>query len=252
MAYGRRRFTRGRSRSNLAFRQGGTGATYSGSQDIIRHSNTHSGTIPTGYTKTLPLVCYNPDKATTPYSVDGSSAKVRYSNFCDKGSRVDYVTVQLTLNQSDTSKNNTCYIGTMSTSFNQARLDATLMADQFGNGTTPLIIDEGDGEMNVQLDDSPPVTENGAIQLTLTQYSVKDILQHNLRHLSRPQFQLYSGRVITANQVIPIPRRNKRQQEGSLFALAIMNDSTVGANPGTDVEYRLDTFFKEIPSTTVS
>jgi len=123
------------------------------------------------------------------------------------------------------------------------------MKNQYGNGATPLIIDEGDGEMNVQLGNDPPYTEDGAIPLTLTNYAVKDILQHNLRHLSRPQFQLYSGRVITANQVIPVPRKNKRQQEGSLFAMAVMNDS---APNGSDVEYRLDTFFKEIPSTTVS
>ena len=248
MAYGRG--TYGKSRSNLAFRQGGTGATYSGSQDIIRHSNSHTGTIPTGYAKALPLVCYNPDKATTPYAVDGSSAKVRYSNFCDKGSRVDYVTVQLTLNQSDTSKNNTVYLGTISTSFNQARLDATLMADQFGNGTLSFVTDEGDGEMNVNVVDNGEHGV-GTMTLNMSQYAVKDILQHNIRHLSRPQFQLYSGRVITANQTLPIPRRNKRQQEGSLYAMVLMNDSNVGANAGTDIEYRLDTFFKEIPSTSV-
>jgi len=248
MAYGRRRFTRGRSRSNLAFRQGGTGAAYSGSQDIIRHSNTISGTIPTGKTRALPLVVYNPDKATTPYDVYGSSAKVRYSNFCDKGSRVDYVTIQLTLNQSDTTKNNTCYVGTLSTSFNEARLSDDLMKRQFGNSSFSFIEDDGDGYMDVNDSDGT----DGAIDLTLSQYAVRDILQHNLRHLTRPQFQLYSGRVITANQVIPVPRKNKRQQEGSLFALCLMNDSSVGANDGTDVEFRLDTFFKEIPSTTVS
>ena len=238
----------GGSRSNLAFRQGGTGAAYSGSQDIIRHAYAQSGTIETGKVISLPLVCYNPTRAGTPYQQDGSSAKSRLTPFCDKGSRVDYVTIQLTLNQSDTSKNNTCYVGSISTSFNQARLDSTIMDDQFGNGSanSALIEDEGDGEMNTQ-----QTLTNYPAELTINSYSIRDILQHNVRNLMKPQFQLYSGRVITANQTVPLPRRNKRQQEGSGFWLVLMNDSSVGANTGTNVEYRLDTFFKEIPSTAV-
>jgi hypothetical protein len=82
----------------------------------------------------------------------------------------------------------------------------------------------------------------------LNNYSLNDIQQHNIRGVLSPQFQLYSGRVVTANQTIPLPYKNRRQQEGSLFALFIMNDS----NPeGSDVDYRLDTFFKEIPSNPV-
>jgi len=242
-----RRF--GHTSGALARRQGGTGATYSGSQDLIRHAYAQSGTLETGKVISLPLVCYNPTRAGTPYQQDGASAKSRLTPFCDEGSRVDYVTVQLTLNQSDTSKNNTCYIGTISTSFNEARLDSTLMDDQFGNGdpASALIEDEGDGEMNTQTS-----TSNYPAELTINSYAVRDILQHNVRGLMKPQFQLYSGRVITANQTIPLPFKNRRQQEGSGFWLVLMNDSTVGANTGTDVEYRLDTFFKEIPSTAVS
>ena len=232
---------RGSSRSNLAFRQGGTGATYSGSQSIIRHSTVVTGTLPDGETTALPLVCYNPTRAGTPYAVDGSSAKVRLTNFCDLGSRVDYVTVQLTLKQTDTSKNNTAYVGTISTSFNQARLSDTLMDNQFGNGDKSFIEDEGDGEMNTHQTDLP-------MTLNLTTYSLRDILQHNVKNLIRPQFQMYSGRVVTANQTIPLPRRNKRQQEGSLFALVLMNDS---APEGSDIDYRLDCFFKEIPASAV-
>jgi len=243
MAYGRRSFNRRRSPSkrNLAFRQGGTGATYSGSQSIIRHAFTVSGSLEDGKATALPLVCYNPTRAGTPANVEGSSAKVRLTNFCDLGSRVDYVTVQLTLKQTDTSKNNTAYVGTISTSFNQARLAAALMDDQYGNGSKSFIEDEGDGEMNTHQTDLP-------MDLNLNTYSVRDILQHNVRNLIRPQFQLYSGRVVTANQTIPLPRRNKRQQEGSLFALVLMNDSTP---EGTDIDYRLDTFFKEIPAAAV-
>ena len=216
---------------SLARRQGGTGATYSGSQNIIRHAVSTTGTIQTGYSKALPLVIYNPDNAGTPVDSDGSSSKVRVSNYCDSGSRVDYVTAQLTIKQTDTSKNNTCYVGTISTSFNQARLSSDLMITNFGNGTASFIEDEGDGKMDVNASE---------LAYTLNNYSLNDIQQHNIKNLLTPQFQLYSGRVVTANQTIPLPRRNRRQQEGSLFALFLMNDS----NPeGSDIDYRLDTFF---------
>lgn len=237
---GRRRYRRSNS---LISRQGGTGASFSGAQDIIRHSTSATGTLETGQTTAVPLVCYNPTRATTPFAVPGSSSKVRYTNFCDEGSRVDYITVQLTLRQTDTTKNNTCYIGRISTSFNEARLSDDLMDDNFGTGDHCLIEDEGDGEMNVHTSDLP-------ITLGMQAYMTKDILQHNVRNMMSPQFQLYSGRVVTANQTIPLPFKNRRQQEGSLFAMTIMNDST-SATAGSDVEWRVDTFFKEIPSNPV-
>ena len=118
MSYRRRptRFRRRRSFGALARRQGGTGATFSGNQEIIRHANTLTATLQTGYTQCFNLVCYNPTLHGTPVASDGSSAKVLTNNFCDEGSRVDYVTVQLTIKQSDTSKNNMIYVGTISTS----------------------------------------------------------------------------------------------------------------------------------------
>ena len=237
-----RRF--GHTSGALARRQGGTGAAYSGSQDLIRHSVVVSGSVAHGETTCVPIVCYNPTRAGTPYNVDGSSAKTRLTAFTDLGSRVDYVTLQLTLTQSDTSKNNTCYIGTISTSFNEARLSDDLMENQFGNGSVSFVKDEGDGEMNSNDSELP-------MDFTLSSYSVRDIVQHNVRGLLSPQFQLYSGRVVTANQTIPLPFKNRRQQEGSGFWLVIMNDST-GSGDQTDINYRLDTFFKEIPSTSVS
>lgn len=238
---GRRRYRRSRS---LISRQGGTGATYSGAQDIIRHATSAVGTLATGQTTAVPLVIYNPTRATTPFQVEGSSSKVRYTNFCDLGSRVDYVTVQLTLRQTDTSKNNTCYIGRISTSFNEGRLSEALMDENFGAGSNNCLIeDEGDGEMNVHTSDLP-------ITLGMQAYMTKDILQHNVRNMMSPQFQLYSGRVVTANQTIPLPFKNRRQQEGSLFAMTIMNDSST-ETAGSDVEWRVDTFFKEIPSNSV-
>lgn len=241
VGYGRFNYNRSRSYANsLIRRQGGTGAAYSGAQNIIRHANSSTGTIETGDTKALPLVIYNPDNAGTVMPPSGGvSSSWRASNYCDKGSRVDYVTVQLTLRQTDTSKNNTCYVGTISTSFNEGRLSADLMKANFGNNVDSFIEDEGDGKMDVNA---------SALGYTLNSYSLNDIQQHNIRNLLSPQFQLYSGRVVTANQTIPLPRKNRRQQEGSLYAMVIMNDSDPD---GSDIEYRLDTFFKEIPANAV-
>ena len=244
MPYGYRRrssrFYRPSQRRNLIHRQGGTGASFSGSQDIIRHAVTTTGTIQTSYSKALPLVIYNDDvsKRGYPVATAGSSALTLANNYTADGSRVDYVTVQLTLKQTDTTKNNTCYIGTISTSFNEARLSDALMKTNYGNGTDSFIEDTGDGKMDVN---------SSELSYALNTYSLNDIQQHNIKGLLSPQFQLYSGRVVTANQTIPLPFKNRRQQEGSLFALFLMNDS----NPeGSDVDYRLDTFFKEIPSNT--
>ena len=234
MAYGRKRWSR-----TLASRQGGTGASFSGSQNIIRHASYQTGTIQTGYAQALPLVIYNPTKHGTPVDTPGSSAKVLSNNYTADGSRVDYVTAQLTIKQTDTSKNNTCYVGTISTSFNMARLSSDLMKVNFGNNTVSFIDDDGDGEMDVNPDEQT---------YSLNAYSLNDIQQHNIKNLISPQFQLYSGRVVTANQTIPLPRRNKRQQEGSLFALFLLNDSEP---EGSDIDYRLDTFFKEIPANAV-
>jgi len=220
-------------RSSLARRQGGTGATFSGSQNIIRHANTVTATIGSGKTQAFNLVTYNPTNHGTPVASDGSSAKVLTNNFTDDGSRVDYVTMQLTVKQTDTSKNNTVYLGLISTSFNQGRLNTALMTTNFND----FISSNASGEMGVAAAEK---TYN------LNTYSLNDIQQHNIRGLLKRQMQLYSGRVITANSTIPLPRKNRRQQEGSIFALVIMNDSE-SDTAGSDVEIRLDTFFKEIP-----
>jgi hypothetical protein len=222
-------------------RQGGTGATFSGSQNIIRHANVTTATIGSGKTQAFNLVAYNPTNRGTPVSSDGASTKVLSNNFTDNGSRVDYVTMQLTIKQTDTSKNNTCYLGLISTSFNQGRLNSALMTTNFNDFIESLETEGHEGEMTVAS------TEKS---YSLTNYSLNDIQQHNIRGLLKRQMQLYSGRVITANSTIPLPRRNRRQQEGSILALVIMNDSE-SATSGSDVEVRLDTFFKEIPSNSI-
>ena len=226
------RFTRG----NKAHQTGAyTGATFSGMQDIIRHSNEIEATIQTGYTQCFNLVCYNPTNHGTPVALDGSSAKVLTNNFTDEGSRVNRIAINLTIKQTDTSKNNTCYTGLISTSFNEGQLSAALMTTNFND----FIESNAAGEMSAKTTESA---------YDLHTYSLKDIHQHNIKGLLTPAHHLYSGRVISLNQNLPLPRKNKRQQNGSGLWLVVMNDSDPD---GSDVEVRLDTFFKEIPSNAV-
>ena len=219
--------------------QGSTRATYSGMLDIIRHSNTVTGELDNQKMKVLPLVVYNPTNHGTPVDSDGSSAKVLTNNFTDEGSRVNHLSTVLTIEQSDTSKNNTVYIGAISVSFNEGRLNDTLMQTYFGSNDTDkdLISSNASGEMSVQADD---------VSYTMNNYLLNDQRKHFLRGLDRNKMDLYSGRVITANNVHKIPRKNRRQQQGSLYAMCILNDS--GTSDASSIKYRLDTFFKEIPS----
>ena len=216
-----------------------TGASFSGMQDIIRHSNSVTATIQTGYTQCFPLVCYNPTLHGTPVALDGSTAKVLTNNFCDLGSRVNNIAIDLTIKQTDTSKNNTCYTGLISTSFNEGQLKASLMTTNFNDFITATDTGTYLGEMAAKGTESA---------YTMNTYSLKDIQQHNIKGLLYPKHELYSGRVITLNQNLPLPRKNKRQQDGSGLFLVVMNDS---APNGSDVELRLGTFFKEIPVNTI-
>ena len=223
---------RRRSQPTLARRQGGTGATFSGSVGLIRHSVGSSFDLATREAVCTPLVNYDPTNYGTPVALDGSSTKVLANTIADEGSRVDFVRVNITITQSDTSKNNTVYIGTISTSFNEGQLSAALMTTNFKD----FIASNAAGEMSAS---NTPQT------YSVDEYTFKDIQQHNIRGLLTPQFQLYSGRVITMNQVIPLPRKNRRSQNGSFFGLVFMNNSGAG---GSDVNIRIDRFFKEIPA----
>ena len=142
-----------------------TGAAFSGMQDIIRHSGELEATIQTGYTQCFNLVCYNPTLHGTPAAFDGSSAKVLTNNFTDEGSRVNNVAVNLTIKQTDTSKNNTCYTGIISTSFNEGQLSESLMTTNFND----FITSNAAGEMTCAADEKP---------YDLHLYSLKDIHQH--------------------------------------------------------------------------
>jgi len=219
-----------------------TGASFSGMQDIIRHSNELEATIGTGKTQCFNLVCYNPTLHGTPVALDGSTAKVLTNNFTDLGSRVNNIAIDLTIKQTDTAKNNTCYTGLISTSFNEGQLKTSLMTTNFNDFITST-------------DTAGPPTYLGQMTCKATEsaydlhtYSLKDIQQHNIKGLLKPAHQLYSGRVITLNQNLPLPRKNRRQQDGSGLFLVIMNDSDPN---GSDVEISLKTFFKEIPVNTV-
>ena len=216
-----------------------TGASFSGMQDIIRHSNILTATITTGATQCFNLVCYNPTLHGTPVALDGSSAKVLTNNFTDLGSRVNNIAIDLTIKQTDTSKNNTVYTGLISTSFNEGQLKASLMTTNFNDFITSTDTGLFLGEMTCK----PTESSYG-----MNEYSLKDIQQHNIKGLLYPKHELYSGRVITLNQNLPLPGKNKRQQDGSGLFLVIMNDS---APNGSDVDIRLDTFFKEIPANAV-
>jgi len=229
-------YANARKITNTPIRQGGTGATFSGSSNIIRHANTKTATIGSGKTQAFALVAYNPTFHGTPVSTPGSSAKVLTNDFTADGSRVDYVSVQLTVKQTDTSKNNTVYVGTISTSFNEGRLSSDLMTSNFND----FISSNTDGEMTVA---------SAEKSYGLNTYSLNDIQQHNIKGLLRSKLSLYSGRVVSSNTTIPLPRKNRRQQEGSIYALVIMNDSENDTS-GSDVEVRIDTFFKEIPVST--
>ncbi|HHZ96219.1 MAG TPA: hypothetical protein EYN67_11850 [Flavobacteriales bacterium] len=216
-----------------------TGATFSGMQDIIRHSNELEATIQTGYTQCFNLVCYNPTNHGTPVALDGSTAKVLTNNFTDLGSRVNNIAIDLTIKQTDTSKNNTVYTGMISTSFNEGQLKASLMTTNYNDFITSTDTGTYLGEMTCKPTESA---------YDLHEYSLKDIQQHNIKGLLKPAHQLYSGRIISLNQNLPLPRKNKRQQDGSGLFLVIMNDSDPN---GSDVEISLKTFFKEIPVNTV-
>ena len=221
--------------------QGGTRATYSGMLDIIRHSNTIKGELDNQKMRVLPLVIYNPTNHGTPQDSDGSSAKVLTNNYTDEGSRVNHLSTVLTVEQSDTSKNNTVYVGAISVSFNEGRLSDDLMVTYFGSNdntlATNLISSNSDGEMLPQAND---------VNYNMNTYLLNDQRKHFLRGLDRNKMDLYSGRVVTANNVHRIPRKNRRQQQGSLYAMCILNDS--GTDDASSIKYRLDTFFKEIPA----
>jgi len=243
MAFGRGRWTRGRftSQNRGAQGQGRMRAEFSGAVPLIRHAvSTQDATVDTvadGKATALPLVVYFGTSAET----DGVSSSASIS----KDSRVNYVGINLSINQSDTSKPNQVYVGVIATSFSEGMLNAANMTTNFAdlisvnNATTGL--------MNLY---------PGAQDLTYQDWSKSAVLRHNIRGFQRNTFTLYSGRPALLSTTIPVPPKCKRGQFGMGFWLVIMNDSSAiqaeTSGNGTDVNFALNTFFKEIPATSTA
>ena len=246
MAYGRGRWTRGHgSSSNMGAQgQGRMRAEFSGAVPLIRHAvNTQDATIDTvadGKAIALPLVVYYGTSSET----DGVSSSASIS----KDSRVNHVGINLSINQADTSKPNQVYVGVIATSFSEGMLDNAVMTTNFADlisanaattGTTGLM-----------------TLYNGAKDLTYQEWSQSAVLRHNIRGFQRNTFTLYSGRPALLSTTLRVPPKCKRGQFGMGFWLVVMNDSSAiqatTTGSGTDVNFALNSFFKEIPATSTA
>ena len=91
----------------------------------------------------------------------------------------------------------------------------------------------------------------GPQDMTIKEYLLNPQKRHWIRGLARNRFTLYSGRPIVNNQVLPVPRQNRRGQFGSGWWMVILNESGAiqgeSAGDGTSVNVSMQSFFKEIP-----
>lgn len=215
--------------------QGRMRAEFSGAVPLVRHAVNHTNkTIADGKAYAYPLVVYYGTSAAT----DGESASASIS----ENSRVNHVSINLSINQSDTSKSNQCYVGLIATSFSDAMLDPTNMTSNFANLIS--VSNATTGLMNLT---------SGAKDLTIREWNVSASLRHWVRGFQRNTYTLYSGRPALLNTTIRVPPKCKRGQFGMGFWLVVMNDSADIQNesPGdaSDINVGLQTFFKEIPPT---
>ena len=215
--------------------QGGMRALFSGAVPVIRHSVQHANkTIADGKAYAYPLVAY--------YGTSGSSNEESASASVSKDSRVNHVSVNLSISQSDTSKSNQCYIGLIATSFSDAALNTTNMTNQFAD----LIAMDNDTTGTMKL-------TNGAQDLTYREWSVDAQKRHWIRGFQRNTYTLYSGRPALMNTVLRVPMKCKRAQFGMGWWLVIMNDSALiqdeTSGSASDINISLETAFKEIPPT---
>jgi len=246
--YGRRRvYRRGQRRS--AAGQGGMRAEFSGNQQIIRHSvqNTIINTfnIEDGQACAFPLLVYTGKSENSTANPDQSS-QATYA----EGSRVNHIQTQMQITQEDATKPNGVYIGFISVSFSDAMLDVANMATNFND----LIGIDSGGNSNITTDGKfydgglPSITPR---DMTISEYLLNPQKRHWIRGLARNKFTLYSGRPIVNNQVLPVPRQNRRGQFGSGWWMVILNESGAlqgeAAGSGTDINVSLQSFFKEIP-----
>jgi len=175
MAYGyrsRSRFSRmGRNRS--AQGQGRMRAEFSGAVPLIRHSvniqaaYTDSEILPDGKACAYPLVVYFGTSGEA-----GGSPGVSSSASISKDSRVNHVGINLSINQSDSTKPNQCYVGLIAVSFSDAMLHDDVMTTNFADliaasaatkGTTGLM-----------------VLYNGHKSLRYEEWSQSAVLRHNM------------------------------------------------------------------------
>lgn len=243
MAYGYRRSRRGGSASRQRGPGRGQGpmrAMYSGALPVIRHSVEVTSTaasygnieLEDAKAQAIPLcVFFGTSSATNNASVTPTTSE---------GSRVNHVLTNLSITQSDTSKPNQCYVGLISTSFSDAMLNAANMTSNFAD--LIAVSNETTGLM---------VPFNGAKSLNYNDWSASPFLRHWIRGFQRNTYTLYSGRPAVINSVIPMPRKNRRQQFGSGLWLVVMNDSSgmqnVVEGSASSVHVSLRTSFKEIP-----
>ena len=215
--------------------QGGMRALFSGAVPVIRHSIQHANkTVSDGQAYAYPLVAY--------YGTSGSSNEESASASISKDSRVNHVSVNLAISQSDNSKPNQCYIGLIATSFSDAALNTTNMTNQFAD----LIAMDNETTGTMQL-------TNGAKDLTYRAWSVDAQKRHWIRGFQRNTYTLYSGRPALMNTVLRVPPKCKRGQFGMGWWLVVMNDSSLiqdeTSGSATDINVSLETAFKEIPPT---
>lgn len=234
--YGSRSFGQRRTGARRSVQgQGGMRALFSGAVPVIRHSIQHTNkTIGDGKAYAYPLCVY--------YGTSGSTDEESASPSISKDSRVNHVSVNLSISQADTSKTNQCYIGLIATSFSDGALNATNMTNQFAD--LIAMDNETTGTMK---------TINGAKDLTYRTWNVDAQKRHWIRGFQRNTYTLYSGRPALMNTVLRVPSKCKRGQFGMGWWLVIMNDSALiqdtTSGSATDINVSLETAFKEIPPT---
>jgi len=236
MAYGRRYGRRSFSRNRSAQGQGRMRAESSGSVPLIRHSvNIQDASIQTladGKAYAFPLVVY--------YGTSAATDNLSSSASISKDSRVNNIGINLSINQSDSTKPNQCYVGVIAVSFSEGALASAVMTTNFADLIS--MANTTSGTMNLY---------NGAKSLRYDEWTQSAVLRHNIRGFQRNTYTLYSGRPALLKSTLRVPGKCKRGQFGMGYFLVVMNDSSVIQNEDTgsasDVNVGLTTFFKEIP-----
>ena len=232
--------------------QGGMHALYSGTTSFIRHATTQTFDLATGKAVAIPLVCYNTSTKRGTVTANDLGSSKNQSPYITLGSRVDNMSINLTVQQTDTSKVNEVYTAAISTSFTDAALASGLMdtyfanliqMDDAGSGHAPSTTGYMDSNTNEYSSNawSTPVPVTWSYQEWLLTPQQK----HSMPIMRK--YSLYSGRVATAKNTMRVPSKNRRAQFGNGWWLVIMHDSP--QTDTDDVKIHLDTFFKEIPAT---